>query len=217
VIPFEVDASGLVDVSSYRTALRLRAVVQAVKRRDPTVARLELERLEKNSSDHPRVPNDLDIARALVGSLSLQPTIPPSEYDASHVWISEAASKSAKVGWLRPMLNRLPEDPVAICIAGKTFARGLYAHAPSNYTYDLGGMWGKLTGYAGLAETHAGSVVFVITGDGKELWRSKRTAEGDLHRMDISVQGVQELSLRVEDAGDGNGADWGVWGDIKLE
>ncbi|MBM3966341.1 MAG: hypothetical protein FJ308_14945, partial [Planctomycetes bacterium] len=42
-------------------------------------------------------------------------------------------------------------------------------------------------------------------------------AEGDLHRMDISVQGVQELSLRVEDAGDGNGADWGVWGDIKLE
>ncbi|MBM3965468.1 MAG: alpha/beta fold hydrolase, partial [Planctomycetes bacterium] len=176
VIPFEVDASGLVDVSSYRTALRLRAVVQAVKRRDPTVARLELERLEKNSSDHPRVPNDLDIARALVGSLSLQPTIPPSEYDASHVWISEAASKSAKVGWLRPMLNRLPEDPVAICIAGKTFARGLYAHAPSNYTYDLGGMWGKLTGYAGLAETHAGSVVFVITGDGKELWRSKRTA-----------------------------------------
>lgn len=217
VIPFEVDAAGLVDISSYRTAVTLRPVVQAVKRRDPTVAKLELERLEEMSMDHPQVPHDIDIARSLVGSLSLQPTVPPSEWDASHVWISEAASKSAMVGWLRPMLNRLPEDPVMIRIAGKTFARGLYAHAPSNYTYELGGKWDKLTGYAGLADMHGGTVVFIIIGDGRELWRSKRTTEGDLNRIELSVKGVQELSLRVEDAGDGNGSDWGVWADPLLE
>ena len=216
-IPFEVDSEGKVDVSSYRTGLTLRPVVQSVKRRDATAAMLELERLEKTSSDHPQVPHDIDIARSLVGSLSLQPTVPPSEIDASQVWISEAASKSAKVGWLRPMLNRLPEDPVLIRIAGKTFARGLYAHAPSNYTYELGEKWDNLTGYAGLADTHGGTVVFVIKGDGRELWRSERTSEGDLHRFEVSVTGVRELSLIVDDAGDGNGADWGVWGDVKLD
>lgn len=217
VIPFVVDPSGQVDVSSYRTDLRLRPVVQAVKRRDPTAAKLELERFEKTSSDHPQVPHDIDIARSLVASLNLQPTVPPSEYDARSVWISEAASKSASVGWLRPMLNRLPEDPVVIRVAGKIFARGLYAHAPSKYTYELGGKWEKLTGYAGLADTHGGTVVFVIKGDSRELWRSERTSEGDLHRFEVSVTGVRELSLIVDDAGDGNGADWGVWGDVKLD
>jgi hypothetical protein len=114
------------------------------------------------------------------------------------------------------MLNRLPLDPVMLRVAGRTFARGLYAHAPSNYTYDLGGKWDKLTGFAGLAETHGGSVEFRIVGDGKELWTSKRTGEGQLHRIDLSVQGVRELSFLVDDAGDGNGADWGVWGNLNL-
>jgi hypothetical protein len=38
-----------------------------------------------------------------------------------------------------------------------------------------------------------------------------------LHRFEVSVTGVRELSLIVDDAGDGNGADWGVWGDVKLD
>jgi hypothetical protein len=225
LLPFAVDSEGKVDVSSHRTALKLRSLVQAVKQRDKSAARLELERLErlelerldKPSTDDSGDRPEIEIARSLVGSMSLQPTVPPSEYDARSVWISETASKSASVGWLRPMLNRLPEDPVAIRVAGKIFARGLYAHAPSKYTYELGGKWDNLTGYAGLADTHGGTVVFVIKGDGRELWRSERTSEGDLHRFEVSVTGVRELSLIVDDAGDGNGADWGVWGDVKLD
>jgi predicted esterase len=225
LLPFAVDSEGKVDVSSHRTALKLRSLVQAVKQRDKSAARLELERLErlelerldKPSTDDSGDRPEIEIARSLVGSMSLQPTVPPSEYDARSVWISETASKSASVGWLRPMLNRLPEDPVVIRVAGKIFARGLYAHAPSKYTYELGGKWDNLTGYAGLADTHGGTVVFVIKGDGRELWRSERTSEGDLHRFEVSVTGVRELSLIVDDAGDGNGADWGVWGDVKLD
>jgi hypothetical protein len=217
LIPFEVDAQGLVDATSYRTTIKLRGLVQAVKQRNRESAQSELERLvqksQANSGDSP----EMEIASSLVASMSLNPKIPPNQIDAKSLWISEAASKSASVGWLRPMLNRLPEDPVLLRVAGKTFARGLYAHAPSNYTYDLGERWDKLTGYAGLADAHGGSVEFRIVGDGRELWRSKRTVEGDLHRFELSVQGVRELSFIVDDSGDGNGGDWGVWGDLKLE
>ena len=215
-IPCEVDSEGMVDVSSYRTAIKLRSLVQAVKQGNVTAARLELERLEKASTEELEDRTEIEISRSLVGSMGLRPTVPPSEYDATRVWISEAASKSASVGWLRPMLNRLPDDPVLIRVAGKAFARGLYAHAPSNYTYELGGKWNRLTGYAGLADLHGGTVVFIIKGDGRELWRSKRTSEGELNHFEVSVKGVRELSFLVDDAGDGNGADWGVWGDIQL-
>jgi len=216
LIPFEVDAQGFVDVTSYRTTLKLRGLVQAVKQLDRGAAQSELERLEKTSTGDSADSQEIEIGRSLVESLSLDPKVPPSQIDATSLWITEAASKSASVGWLRPMLNRLPLDPVMLRVAGRTFARGLYAHAPSNYTYDLGGKWDKLTGFAGLAETHGGSVEFRIVGDGKELWTSKRTGEGQLHRIDLSVQGVRELSFLVDDAGDGNGADWGVWGNLNL-
>jgi hypothetical protein len=99
---------------------------------------------------------------------------------------------------------------------GKFYARGIYAHAPANHVYDLGGKWARLTGTAGAAQGKGASVVFVVVGDGKELWRSKKINEGDAIPFDVEVKGVRKLELRVEDGGNGNGSDWGLWLDPAL-
>jgi hypothetical protein len=58
--------------------------------------------------------------------------------------------------------------------------------------------------------------VFVISADGKELWRSKVVREGETLPFDVEVQNVKTLELRVEDGGNGNSSDWGVWLDPLL-
>ena len=75
---------------------------------------------------------------------------------------------------------------------------------------------GRIARVAGLADGRGGSVVFVITGDGKELWRSKKITDASLPRFEINVRDVKELTFQVEDGGNGNSSDWGVWCDLKV-
>ena len=71
--------------------------------------------------------------------------------------------------------------------------------------------WKQLrTGY-GLQDGHPGSVVFVVRGDGRELFRSDTVADHELRRIELDVSGVKLLELSVEDAGNGATSDWGVW------
>lgn len=58
----------------------------------------------------------------------------------------------------------------------------------------------------------AGSVVFRVVGDSKELYNSGVIRAGDkVKEIDVKVQGVQVLELIVEDAGDGNSGDVAAW------
>jgi hypothetical protein len=58
-------------------------------------------------------------------------------------------------------------------------------------------------------------VDFIILADGKELWRSQQATS--ISSFQLDVRQVNQLTLVTEDAGDGNGADWGLWGNLKLE
>jgi len=100
---------------------------------------------------------------------------------------------------------------VLLSCDGDLYAHGIYAHAPAKHGYALGGHWQTFTGKAGLAEGTEGSVVFVIEGDGRELWRSPMVKAGNVQSFQIPVKDVQQLLLRVEDGGDGNRNDWGLW------
>lgn len=109
----------------------------------------------------------------------------------------------------------MPDESVVLSVAGQLCESGLYAHAPSRYAYDLGGKWNTLSGIAGLADGHDGSVRFVVFADGKAVWGSGQDAA--VHSFKLDVSGVNEIVLVTEDSGDGNGGDWGVWGNVKLE
>ena len=55
-------------------------------------------------------------------------------------------------------------------------------------------------------------MIFVIKGDGKELFRSAlvRLADGEVP-IDLEVSGVQTLELVTDTGSDGGGGDWGLW------
>ncbi|MBQ1337420.1 MAG: NPCBM/NEW2 domain-containing protein, partial [Thermoguttaceae bacterium] len=56
-----------------------------------------------------------------------------------------------------------------------------------------------------------GSVVFVVRGDGRELFRSEVVADAALRSAELDVSGVTTLELITEDAGNGNTTDHSVW------
>jgi hypothetical protein len=47
------------------------------------------------------------------------------------------------------------------------------------------------------ADTDSGTLTFVIEGDGQELWTGDVAPGAELTRVDVAVDGVKELSLRV--------------------
>ena len=69
----------------------------------------------------------------------------------------------------------------------------------------------SLRGTAGMHDGHSGSVVFTVTGDGKQLWGSHVLESGGTAPFKVDLTGVKQLELQVSDAGDGAGSDWGLW------
>ena len=98
-----------------------------------------------------------------------------------------------------------------------SFLSGLYAHAPARHVWELDRGWKRLQGECGLQDGSSGSVVFVVRGDGKELFRSKVVKDHRARPMNLDVSAVNRLELVAEDAGDGARSDWGVWLAPRLE
>jgi hypothetical protein len=213
-IPYSVAADGVVDISLFQQQARLKPLTDALLAKDDRLVVSALKQIE--ALPVPRDERLLEAARTLAAQSSHAPDKPPSAMPGDKTWLTDNKWETARVGWLRPAVNRLPNQTVALFVGDQLFTRGIYAHAPSTYAYRLGGKWTKLTGLAGLAAGNDGSVVFVIQGDGKELWRSNKIQGVRLADYQVDISGVQQLTLTVEDAGDGTGSDWGVWVEPQL-
>jgi hypothetical protein len=216
-VPYSVSNKGIVDLTAFQSRAKLQPLIEALTAKDSHDVQTELKKLEQTAAKNDADALLLDAARALAATLDFKPGPSPAAATGKTCRLSESLWKSAKVGWGAPVVNRLPNESVAMYVGGHLFARGLYAHAPSSYTYQLAGKWSRLTGSAGLADNHDGSVVFVIQGDGKELWRSRKIADQSLALINLDVSNIKELTLTVENAGDGNSSDWGVWVEPNLE
>jgi hypothetical protein len=136
--------------------------------------------------------------------------------DVKKVDLTWAKFVSAETGWGEARHGSAPEDGF-LKVGGTSYDSGLYGHAISTFTFDLGGKWKILKSAYGLQDEHYGSVIFVVRGDGKELFRSERIADHRLQRLEVNVTEVKQLELIVENAGDGNSNDWGVWIEPTLE
>jgi hypothetical protein len=63
----------------------------------------------------------------------------------------------------------------------------------------------------------AGSVKFTIRGDGRELWSSGLVRHGTPPRtFSVSLDGIHELRLIINDGGNGVDEDWGGWLNLKI-
>ena len=216
---FSVAADGSVDLSQWELRAALEPIAEAVGRNELAPAKEALKQLEAG----PATDQQRTIARKLVATLSDVARPSPAEVpgDTTRFSLGDVKATSAEVGWFKPAANRIPANEQvtsALLDAGRLYATGLYAHAPSRYTFDLGGKWKELSGEAGLhtLQQPFGSVVFIIQTDGREVYRSATIRGAKRADYRIRLAGVQKLELIVDAAGDGNGNDWGLWLDPML-
>jgi len=107
-----------------------------------------------------------------------------------------------------------------LSIHGEKFTDGVGTHATSKLRVKLDGHAKRFTAKAGVDDSAGsrGSVEFIVTGDGKTLWRSGVIKGGEPAKpVDVNLAGVQALVLRVTDGGDGESNDHADWADAKIE
>ena len=153
--------------------------------------------------------------------LSAAPPQPLDKVPATtkRVKLTDVELATASTGWGPALRNQvLPEGDASglLEVGGSFFESGLYAHAPARHSVRLTKGWKTFSTKYGLQDGHAGSVVFVIKGDGKELFRSSVVKDHQAHEHSVPIDGVMLLELLVEDAADGGHSDWGVWLDPEL-
>jgi hypothetical protein len=130
--------------------------------------------------------------------------------DVRKVPLSSVKWESATVGWEEPARDCVPEKkPLE---SGEQFHEtGLYAHAISSYIYNLDGKWKRFASGYGLQNLNEGSVVFVVKCDGKETFRSELIKDWVEGLVNVDLTGVDQLELIVENGGNGEWGDCGVW------
>ena len=206
VYPFNVKRDGRVDIAEVQTVMAIEPLLVAFRSRD----HLEVKRLSEilAKSKNKKLQ---DLSKNLLKEGFDYSSPEAVTRDVEEVALSACKPSAAKVGWLEPSYNRVPSRDLILKAGGKIYSHGLFAHAPAEHVYKLAKDWSKLTGFCGVADSARGTVVFIIKGDGKELWRSRRMKAPAIAKYSVDLSGVSELSLEVQDAGDGNRSDWGLW------
>lgn len=131
--------------------------------------------------------------------------------------LSDCRPVSATTGWGGAHYDRLAYGGGPLVCEGKLFASGLYAHGPATYAYRVGEGWGRLSGTCGIADGYAGTVEFVVLGDGRELWRSKQAQAGKSEAFTVALKGVKKLELKTLLTRKGASGAWGLWLEPRLE
>ncbi|GGI10563.1 hypothetical protein GCM10007368_31860 [Isoptericola cucumis] len=145
----------------------------------------------------------------------------PTSFDlvSGGVHVSDLAWSDVTNGWgpvERDQSNGEDEagDGRTLSVAGRTYTKGVGAHAVSGLSVDLGGTCTSLRTDYGIDDEIGGaaSLRFEVRGDGERLWSSDLVtrASGNQH-AEIDVTGVERLRLVVNDGGNGNGQDHADW------
>jgi hypothetical protein len=100
-----------------------------------------------------------------------------------------------------------------LTLGARTFAKGIGVQARSQLTLHAGGEFELLTATIGIdAETGGrGDCLFVVLGDGEELFRKRVKGADPPSDLRVGIQGVGEVALVVEPGEDldfGDHADW---------
>jgi hypothetical protein len=198
-------AIGGTDESTWYTAAINKGLVVS----GTNVIAVEVHQSDAASSD---VSFDLSLSTA-----SLSP--PPSS-----VYLSDLAWVSATCGW-GPVERDMSVgrsgsgDGKTITLNGTTYTKGLGTHALSQIVYNLNGQYSSFQSDVGIddEETTGGSVVFQVLVDGTKMFDSgTMTATSATKLVNVSVSGANQLTLIVNDAGDGIDYDHADWAGARL-
>ena len=108
-------------------------------------------------------------------------------------------------------------DGGALAIGDRKYAKGLFVHAPAEVEFDLGGIYRIFSCEAGLLSSIPGHCRCLIEGDRRILFESPPLTEcNNPLAIEVDVQSVKNLLLRVEGLGRGPLDGRFVWANPKL-
>lgn len=147
-----------------------------------------------------------------------------SQVTQSDVFLSDVEAITTKVGYGRASRNSyLPiksrqDGGFFLRPGGQFHAHGFYAHAPSQFTFDLNGEWKRFTAVAGMQAgvRESASAIFIVKGDGKELYRSGKLRTKSIEDVDVDITGIKQLELITETGENNISGCWPVWGSPKV-
>jgi uncharacterized repeat protein (TIGR02543 family) len=139
-------------------------------------------------------------------------------------WVSDLAWKQISNGWGPVEKDRsnggsAAGDGKTLTLNGKTYTKGLGCHAVSEVSVPLNKLYKTFTSDIGVDDEVGsnGSVVFQVVIDGVTKFTSATmTGSSATQTVTVDVTGATTLSLKVGDAGNGNGSDHGDWAGAKL-
>lgn len=105
-----------------------------------------------------------------------------------------------------------------LSLQGKEY-KGVGTHAESKMTIELSGKAESFSALVGVDDNAGGpgTVVFKVTGDGKELFNSGVLKMGETpKKVDVSLKDVKQLVLEVLNGHDGNKYDHANWADAII-
>ncbi|TQK43500.1 alpha-galactosidase-like protein [Streptomyces sp. SLBN-118] len=105
-------------------------------------------------------------------------------------------------------------DGHVLTLGGKTYEKGIGAHADSGIEVYLGGRCTALTADVGIDDeiNGYGEVAFSVEGDGKVLWTSpKVTGASATVPVDVPLSGARHVRLKVTDTNGSKTGDHGDW------
>ena len=206
---YAIRPDGTPDLTAIQTRQQLQAIVAALTNGDQKTARELAKKLQDKKI--------AAIAERLVQPVRATATPAEAGRGTRSSALTSFRATSAEVGWGDAVYDRVPDEQMLLESGGQFFATGIYAHAPARHIYDLNGRWSSLSGDAGLAAGHGGSVEFEIKGDGRTLWKSEVVQSSATVPFEVSLDGIKQLELLTHTTDDGAGADWGMWLDPTLK
>ncbi len=106
-----------------------------------------------------------------------------------------------------------------LSLDGKAYAKGIACHSRSELSYELTEPFVAFVAHIGIDDyvRPRGSVVFRVTGDGKELFSSGLVTGRDKSSLlRVGIEGVKTLTLIVDYGDELDVADHAVWGAARL-
>lgn len=215
---FNFDGNGAPDAASLNDAWITSRAETAIMRRDPSARSLLTD--EIIAAAPTSAQRKLRVLRAI---LDPAPTLDLTSVEGDSAFLSDATWIDAKVGWGQVARNHYWFDEriqngAFLTLRGQFYDKGLYAHSPSRYAYAVEGKWKTFNAMVGLRDGahQQGSAVFLVRGDGRELYRSPLLRAGAREEVHVDISGVKELELLAEGGEGHTHNSWAIWAEPKV-
>lgn len=201
----DIDSNGIAKISdvSWNSTVDMHALYKKLQGEEQTsTVKVKLEILE--GILNPPTPAD------------------PQTYKGNKLFLSDARWEKASVGWQHVARNYFTCESEAVfflVLQGKLYQKGLYAHSPSVYVFNLDGKWKSFSAIAGIRDYahQQGSARFTIIGDGKVLYNSSALRVNQKENVQVDVSNVKVLELKANGTEGHNHNSWAIWVNPVLE